>query len=645
MSKFTESDVEEAALYYFEQLGYTVLGGPDIAPGESGTERSSYADVVLGDRLRSALIQLNPQVPPDEIQSVIQQVLRSETQNLYDNNQRFHRLLTEGVPVSYPGADGRTIHDQAWLIDWNNPDQNDWLVVNQFTVIENHTGRQNSHHRPDVVVFVNGLPLAVIELKNAADETANIDKAFNQLQTYKRNIPSLFTYNEMLVVSDGITARLSSLTAERDRFMPWRIPPHPQSEILPFPNRTQSKAAEPSGTYAANVSQNAPELEVLISDVFERSHLLDLIRYFVVFEVDGDCITKKIAGYHQYHAVNKAVVETVKAIAPEGDKKVGIIWHTQGSGKSLSMAFYAGKIIQHPALANPTLVILTDRNDLDDQLFGTFSKCTDLLRQTPTQAIDRADLKAKLQVASGGVIFTTIQKFSPEDRGGEYEMLSDRRNIIFIADEAHRSQYGLNERIITRTDKATGEEGAYRVYGFARFLEEVRGLPQKNLALEVLRKLLNDEIRVRSRRNVVQSRQFSEMLESTIRRYQNRSIESAQVIQELINLAQEVREAAKRGETLGLTEDELAFYDALEVNDSAVQILGDDVLKAIARDLVEAVRKNVTIDWTERETVRAKMRSIIKRLLRKHGYPPDKQAKATETVIAQAESLCKDWAA
>jgi len=779
-----------------------------------------------------------------------------------------------------------------------------------------------------------------------------------------------------------------------------------------------------------------------------------------------------MAGYHQYHAVNKAIAATLTAVAPQGDKRAGVIWHTQGSGKSLSMTFYAGKIIQHPALANPTLVILTDRNDLDDQLFGTFSKCADLLRQIPTQASDRADLKAKLQVASGGVIFTTIQKFTPDERGGEYEQLSDRRNIIFIADEAHRSQYGLNERIITRTDKETGEEGAYKVYGFAKylrdalpnasfigftgtpiegvdkntqqifgdyidiydiqravedqatvkiyyearlaklalndaekpkidpnfedvtegeeqatkdklkskcaqleatvgtekrlslvaqdivqhfenrlaalngkgmivamsrricvdlyeqivklrpdwhsdtddtgaikvvmtgsasdpehfqphvrnkkgrdalakrlrdpsdplqlvivrdmwltgfdapclhtmyvdkpmkghnlmqaiarvnrvfggkegglvvdylgiaedlknalmdyterdrgetgipiadavavlqekyeivaamfhgfdyhlfhtgtpkerlgilreatnwvlrpdfqaedgtrryiqavtelskafalcsteetaialredigffqaikailskhtvegtrskaeldlavrqivssaissdevidifataglekpeisilsdqFLEEVRGIPQKNLALEVLRKLLNDEIKARSRRNVVQSRQFSEMLENTIKRYQNRSIESAQVIQELIKLAQDVREAAKRGETLGLTEDELAFYDALEVNDSAVKILGDDVLKAIARDLVEAVRKNVTIDWTERESIRAKMRSIIKRLLRKHGYPPDKQEQATQTVIHQAETLCKDWAA
>jgi type I restriction enzyme R subunit len=325
MSKFTESDVEEAALYYFGQLGYTVLGGPDIALSEPKSERSSYADVVLVDRLRSALIRLNPQVPSDELQSAIQQVLRSETQNLYDNNHRFHKLLTDGVPVQYPGTDGRTVHDQVWLIDWNNPDNNDWLVVNQFTVIENRKNR-----RPDVVVFINGLPLAVIELKNAASETADIEGAFNQLQTYKRDIPSLFTYNAALIISDGLEARIGTLTADRERFMPWRT--IDGSDLAP---------------------KNTPELEVVIRGAFEKTRFLDLIRFFIVFEVDGDTITKKMAGYHQYHAVNKAVAETVQATSPQGDKRVGVIWHTQGSGKSLSMAFYAGKIIQHPAMANP----------------------------------------------------------------------------------------------------------------------------------------------------------------------------------------------------------------------------------------------------------------------------------------------------
>lgn len=1050
--KFTESEVEEAALYYFDQLGYTILGGGDIAPNEPQAERTDYKEVILENRLRSALAQINPQIPSSALDEVVQQVLRSETQNLFENNRRFHRLLTEGIPVSYQKGVGeatpmesRIIHNQAWLIDWNNPENNDWLVVNQFTVIENH-----KNHRPDVVVFINGLPLAVIELKNAADENADIDKAFNQLQTYKRNIPSLFTYNEALIISDGIYARIGSITSDRERFMPWRT--------------IEGSDLAPKGM---------PELEVVIRGVFEKARFLDLIRFFIVFEIDEETITKKMAGYHQYHAVNQAVAKTVKATSPEGDKRVGVIWHTQGSGKSLSMAFYAGKIVQHPAMKNPTLVVLTDRNDLDDQLLTTFSKCQDLLRQQPVQASDRADLKAKLQVASGGVIFTTIQKFAPDERGGEYEILSDRRNIVFIADEAHRSQYGLKARVVKPKNKETGEEtGAYIAYGFAKhlrdalpnasfigftgtpidktdastrqifgedidtydiqravedgatvqiyyearlakisldesekpkidpdfeevtegeeqttkdklkskwaqleamvgtekrlalvaqdilnhfddrlaamegkgmivcmsrricaelykqivklrpewhsdndsegeikvvitgnasdnadlqphirtkkgrdaianrlrnhkdplklvivrdmwltgfdapclhtmyidkpmkghnlmqaiarvnrvfgskpgglvvdylgiaedlrealkeytkgdrsetgipieqavalmqekyeivaaifhgfdysrfftgtpperltilreatdwilrpefqddngvqryiqavtelskafalcateeeaialreeigffqaikatlakhtieggkskaeldaamrqivsravasdqvidifsaaginkpelsilsdeFLEEVRGIPQKNLALEVLRKLLNDEIKARSRRNVVQSRTFSQMLENSIRRYQNRSIESAQVLQELIELAKEIREANQRGENLGLSEDELAFYDALEVNDSAVQVLGDETLKAIARELVIAVRRNVSIDWTQRETVRAKLRAIIKRLLRKYGYPPDKQEKATQTVIQQAETLCQSWAA
>ncbi|BAY10863.1 type I restriction endonuclease subunit R [Calothrix sp. NIES-2098] len=1044
MSNFTESEVEDAALYYFEQLGYTILGSSDIAPGEAQAERSDYKEVILESRLRSAIAEINPQIPTSALDEVVRQVLRSETQNLFENNHRFHQLFTDGVPISYQEGD-RTVYDQAWLIDWNNPENNDWLVVNQFTVIENH-----KNHRPDVVVFINGLPLAVIELKNATDENADIDKAFNQLQTYKRNIPSLFTYNEALVISDGIYARIGSITADRERFMPWRT--------------IDGNGLAPKGT---------PELEVVIRGVFEKTRFLDLIRFFIVFEVDGETITKKMAGYHQYHAVNKAIAKTVEATSPEGDKRVGVIWHTQGSGKSLSMTFYAGKIIQHPAMANPTLVVLTDRNDLDDQLLTTFSKCQELLRQQPVQAADRLDLKAKLQVASGGVIFTTIQKFAPDERGGEYKTLSDRRNIVFIADEAHRSQYGLKARVVKTKNKETGEEtGAYTAYGFAKhlrdalpnasfigftgtpidkadtstkkifgdyidiydiqravedratvkiyyearlakidldesekpkidpdfeevtegeepntkdklkskwaqleamvgtekrlaiiaqdilnhfdnrlaamqgkgiivcmsrricaelykqiiklrpewhsendsegeikvvitgsasdnadlqphirtkkgrdaianrlrnpkdplklvivrdmwltgfdapclhtmyidkpmkghnlmqaiarvnrvfgakpgglvvdylgiaqdlkdalkeytegdrsetgipieqaialmrekheivaamfhgfdysrfftgiaperltvmreatdwilrpeiqddngvqryikavtelskafalcateeealalreeigffqaikatlskytveggkskadldsamrqivsravasdqvidifstaglnkpelsilseeFLEEVRGIAQKNLALEMLRKLLNDEIKARSHRNVVQSRTFSEMLENSIRRYQNRSLESAQVLQELIELAKEIREANQRGENLGLSEDELAFYDALEVNDSAVQVLGDETLKAIARELVIVVRRNVSIDWTQRETVRAKLRTIVKRLLRKYGYPPDKQEKATLTVLTQTETLCKDWAA
>jgi type I restriction enzyme R subunit len=1040
----TENLLEELSLKLFEELGYTRLYYSEIKPDESNSQRSSYNEVLLVNRLRSAIENLNPHIPSEALGEAIKKLIRPESQNLLDNNYTFHKLLIEGISIRYSKNDA-IIYEQVQIIDFKNIERNDWVITNQFSVQENGIIR-----RPDLVVFINGLPLAVIELKSPIREKATIEQAFSQLQTYKQDIPSLFTYNELLIISDGLQARIGSLTSGLEKFFHWRTI---------------------DGEHI--IIKGKPELEILLKGVFDKERLLDFIRFFIIFEVNGETITKKMAGYHQYHAVNKAVAETLKAASPEGDKRVGVIWHTQGSGKSLSMAFYAGKIIQHPAMANPTLVVLTDRNDLDDQLLTTFSKCQDLLRQQPVQAADRADLKTKLQVASGGVIFTTIQKFAPEEQGGEYEMLSDRHNIVFIADEAHRSQYGLKARVVKTKDKETGEEtGAYTAYGFAKylrdalpnasfigftgtpidkadastkqifgdyidvydiqravedgatvtiyyearlakialdesekpkidpdveevtegeeqttkdklkskwakleamvgtekrlalvaqdilnhfddrlaamegkgiivcmsrricaelykqivklrpewhsdkdsegeikvvitgnaadpealqphirtkkgqdvianrlrnhkdplklvivrdmwltgfdapclhtmyidkpmkghnlmqaiarvnrvfgakpgglvvdyldiaqdlknalkeytegdrgetgipieqavalmqekyeivatmfhginysrfftgnpserltvlreatdwilrpefqedngvqryiqavtelskafalcateeeaiarreeigffqaikatlskhtveggkskadldaamhqivsravaseqvidifstaglekaelsilsdqFLEEMRGIPQKNLALELLRKLLNDEINARSRRNVVQSRAFSEMLENSIRRYQNRSLESAQVLQELIELAKEMREASQRGEILGLSEDELAFYDALEVNDSAVQVLGDETLKTIARELVTAVRRNVSIDWTERETVRAKLRAIVKRLLRKYGYPPDKQERATLTVITQAETLCKDWAA
>ena len=1014
----TESVVEEATLTWLKELGYTALNGPNIAPGEPKEERASYNDVVLAGRLRSALVRINPDIPPDALDEVIRKITRSDTPNLFENNRRFHQQLTGGVDVEYHANDGRIIHNKAWLIDFSGPGNNDWLAVNQFTVVENNTNR-----RCDVVIFVNGLPLGVIELKNPGDENATIRGAFNQLQTYKKDIPVLFPYNEILVISDGLEARAGTLTADWERFMPWRT--------------IEGVDLAPKG---------ALEMEVLIKGIFEKQRFLDLVQNFIVFEVDGSNIAKKMAGYHQFHAVNKAVASTVRAASPEGDKRVGVVWHTQGSGKSLTMVFYSGKIILHPAMSNPTLVIITDRNDLDDQLFGTFALCQDLLRQTPVQAEDGEHLQELLRVASGGVIFTTIQKFLPE-QGQGYPLLSERRNIVVIADEAHRSQYdfidgfarhmhdalpnasfiGFTGTPIELTDRSTPavfgdyidiydiqrsvEDGAtVRIYyegrlaklaldeterpkidpefeevtegaetsvkqyyrskwarlealvgtekrieliaedlvehfdlrlsaldgkgmivcmsrricvdlynaiiqlrpdwhheddnkggikvvmtgsasdrlewqqhirnkarreglakrfkdpsdplklvivrdmwltgfdapclhtmyvdkpmrghglmqaiarvnrvfkdkpgglivdylgladqlklalaaysekdrgeagipqeevvalmlekyeivtalfhgfdyspfisgtpgqrlavipaamehvltqqdgkkrfmqvvtelskafalavpheqalairddvgffqtvraAFAKatpsegktqeeldtairqivskavaadevidifaaaglkspdisilsdeFLQEVRDLPQRNLALELLRKLLNDEIKVTARKNMVQARSFREMLERGIRQYQNRSIESAEIIEELIELAREMRDAHKRGENLGLTEDELAFYDALEVNDSAVKVLGDETLRTIARELVETVRKNVTIDWTVRENVRARMRTLVKRLLRKYGYPPDKQEKATLTILEQAEVLSKDW--
>jgi len=1022
-ARMTESDVEDAALGWFGELGYACLHGPNIGPGEAAAERAGWDEAVLARWLREAVARLNPDVPEGTREDAVRQVLRTETPDVVENNRRFHRLLVNGVEVEYSGDEGSKA-DIVRLVDFDEPENNDWLAVNQFTVIEDRRNR-----RPDIVVFVNGLPLGVIELKNPADEKATTLTAFRQLQTYKREIPGLFTYNEVLIASDGLEARAGTLTANWEWFLPWR-------------------------TVAGDIvaPRGSAELEVLVRGVFEKRRFLDLIRSFSVFETDRDETAKKMAAYHQFHAVNHAVGCTLKATSPSGDRRVGVIWHTQGSGKSLSMAFYAGKIARHPQMENPTIVVITDRNDLDGQLHGVFSRCRDLLRQTPVQVESRADLRERLKVASGGVFFTTIQKFLPESQGDKFPLLSDRRNVVVIADEAHRSQYDFvdgfarhmrdalpnasfvgftgtpieaadrntravfgdyidvydieravedgatvriyyegrlakialddderpkvdpefeevtegredeekqklrsrwarleamvgserrvklvtadlvnhwEERLAAMDGKAmvvcmsrricveiyrelvrlrpdwhsdedeagsvkvimtgsasdpehfqphirnkprreelakrfkdpedpfkiaivrdmwlTGfdapclhtmyvdkpmrahglmqaiarvnrvwrdkegglvvdylgvaaelkraladytqsggkgtptldqaeavrvmqekyeivrgmmhgfdygryflvekgerlhvmkaamehvlaqEDGKPRflraVTGLARafalavpsekalairdevgffqavragivkntgpsggpgtkeeldaavrqivsravatdgvidifkaagiekpevsvlsdkFLSEVKGLPQRNLALEALRKLLEDEIKVQMRTNLVQSRRFLEMLEAAVLKYRNRSLEAAEVIEELVRLAKEMREAGRRGEDLGLTTEEVAFYDALEVNDSAVKVLGEPTLRKIAQELVETVRRNTSIDWTMKESVRAKLRAMVKRLLRKHGYPPDKCEKATQTVLEQAELLCKDWAA
>lgn len=433
-SSFSESVVEDAALEYFAELGYTVAHGPDLAPDEAASERANYGDVVLIDRLRAALNRINPKIPAETIDEAVRKVLNigHESPSLFENNRRFHKLLADGLDVEYRRPDGSIAGDKVWLIDFENVANNDWLAVNQFTIIEDKNNRQ-----PDVVIFVNGLPLGVVELKNPADETATIKHAFNQLQTYKHDIPSLFPYNEILVISDGLEVRA---------------------------------------------------------------------------------------------AFSKAISEEGRTI-----------------------------------------------NDLDTAI-----------RQIVSRAV------ASEEVVD---IFAAAGLKTPD--------------ISILSDE---------------------------------FLAEVRDLPQKNLALELLKKLINDEIRSQSRKNLVQSRSFAEMLERTIRQYQNRSLEAAQVITELIKLAKEMRAAHRRGEDLGLSEEELAFYDALEVNDSAVKVLGDETLRTIARELVETVRRNVTIDWTLRESVRANLRRMVKRVLRRYGYPPDKQEKATQTVLEQAELIAKDWA-
>jgi type I restriction enzyme, R subunit len=1032
MSTLDEADIEDAALDWFSALGYSVVNGSTIAPGEPAAERTSYAQVFLEGRLREALARLNPAVPPEGLEEAFRRLTRISSPQLIDANHELHAYLVNGVTVEYLRTDETIGYDPVRVLDFDAPEENDWLVVNQLTIVEGgHT------RRPDLVVFVNGLPLAVLELKSATSESATIWSAFQQLETYKQDLPGLFVFNELLMISDGLEARLGTLSSQRERFLPWRTI---EGEDLAPATKTQ--------------------LEVMIRGVFAPRRFLDLIRYFIVYESDGDEVIKKVAGYHQFHAVARAVDATLLASRPSGSRRVGVVWHTQGSGKSLTMAFYAGRIVLHPEMQNPTLVVLTDRNDLDEQLFGTFSRCHELLRQEPEQARDRAHLRELLEVAAGGVVFTTIQKFLPETRGDAYPLLSARANIVVIADEAHRSQYdfidgfarhmrdalpnasfiGFTGTPVASTDKSTravfgeyisvydiqravqdgatvpiyyesrlaklalkdeaklsldgafdevteGEElegkeklktkwsalealvgtdrrlaliaedlvrhfearlevmdgkamivcmsrricvelyralvalrpawhhegdeaGAIKVVmtgsasdpadwqqhlrsksrrealakrfkdpedplqivlvrdmwltgfdapclhtmyvdkpmqghglmqaiarvnrvfrdkpgglivdylgladqlksalhtytesggqgetaldqekavarlleqyeiccglfgpftatngaavpgfdwghwttgtpaqrlsllpaaqehvlaqedgkerllqavtelsqlfalavpheealrirddvGFFQcvrtaitktsvgdrkssgeldhairqivakavaseevidifsaaglnspdisilsdqFLAEVRGMEHKNLAVELLRKLLANEVKARTRHNLVQARSFAELLEKAVRRYQNRAIEAAQVIEELIALAKEMRAAQARGVQLGLSSDELAFYDALEVSDSAVKVLGDDTLRKIARELVDTVRRNVSIDWAVKEGVRAKLRVIVKRILRKHGYPPDKQETATITVLQQAELLSDLWA-
>ena len=1045
MVAFTESEVEDATLEWLEGLGWKVAHGPDIAPHAAGAERSDYSEVILERRLLDALDLLNPDLPAKALEDAFRKLTRTEGSTLEARNRVFHRMLAEGVTVEYRSAGGAMRGAQVFGFDFDDPANNDWLAVNQFTVVENEHER-----RPDIVLFVNGLPLGLIELKNPADEKATVWTAWQQIQTYKAELSDLFAFNAVLLASDGVDARIGTLTSEREWFKPWRTI---AGEAL----------ADPS----------IPQLQVMLGGTCERHRFLALVRDFIVFEDDGSgTLVKKMAGYHQFHAVGAAVAETLRATelqqavdfdtglrldAPArtpggdpGDRRIGVVWHTQGSGKSLTMAFYAGRIIREPAMENPTIVVLTDRNDLDDQLFGTFARCQDLLRQPPVQAQSRAHLRTRLAVESGGVVFTTIQKFFPEEKGDRHPVLSERRNIVVIADEAHRSQYDfidgyarhmrdalpnasfigftgtpieledantravfgdyisiydiqravedratvpiyyesrlakltLNEaerpkidpefeevtegeeverkeklktkwaqleavvgagprlrlvaqdivshfeqrieamdgkamivcmsrricidlyRELTRlrpdwhhedddkgqikvvmtggasdppdwqphirnkprrealanrfrdardalqivlvrdmwltgfdapslhtmyvdkpmrghslmqaiarvnrvfrdkpgglvvdylglahelkkalatytesggtgktaldqaeavavmlekheicrdlfhdfdysrwidgtptervsllpaaqehilaqengkerclqavrelsqafalavpheeairirddvaffqavrsvlakraggkvrpeeeidyavrqiVSRAVASEAVIDIFAAAglekpdisilseEFLAEVRGMKQRNLAVELLRKLLKGELAARQRKNVVQARSFAEMLEQTIHRYGNRAVEAAQVIEELIQLARDMREANARGEALGLTEDELAFYDALETNDSAVHVLGDETLRDIAQELVETVRNNVKIDWTLRENVRANLRRLVKRILRKHGYPPDKRDKATRTVLEQAEVLSAGWAA
>lgn len=1033
MNILTEEEIEQMALQTLQEQGYVIINGSTI-------ERP-YNEVVLTNRLQNAIDKINPEIPADIREEALRNVLRVQFTNLLANNEAFHKLLTEGVDVK-----GREVEQiktfKVWLMDFQNPENNDFAAVNQFTIVENHNNK-----RPDVIIFVNGLPLVVIEIKNATDEKADIKAAFNQLQTYKQAIPTLFNYNSILIATDGWFAKAGTITSDWSRFSGWKIPPTKAE--------TSNAVAEPDTTYNSTLFPKEPtylEMDVVLNGMLDKRTLIDLVRYFVVFEKTKEKTVKKIAAYHQYYAVNKAIQSTVKAASLSGDQRAGVVWHTQGSGKSLSMVFYSGKMVVTPQLNNPTIVVLTDRNDLDQQLFETFSNCQQLIRQTPVQAENRNHLQSLLSVASGGVVFTTIQKFMPEEKGGIYPKLSDRRNIVVIADEAHRSQYDfidgyarhmrdalpnasfigftgtpiekedkntqaifgeyvdiydiqqavedgatvrifyesrlakieldpeeqkiIDQRIeeVTEEDELTerqqrfakwtqqeaivgsekrlkqvaadivkhfeqrsevfdgkgmivcmsrricvalfdaiikirpewysGEDdkGAIKVimtgsssdpldwqehirnkprrksigdrlkdpkdglklvlvrdmwltgfdapclhtlyidkpmtghnlmqaiarvnrvfkdkegglivdylgiaqdlkkalsvytssggkgkiefeqeeavakmeelyeivvdlfHGFdyktffglqpreklnflldatdfilgldkgqerfstnvsnlskafaisvpnpkalairddlsffqaikARisklresnkkrsdeevetairqiisdalistevidifqaaglqnpeisglnilsdeFMAELKDMPRKNLALELLRRLLNDEIKKRSSRNIIQSKKFSEMLADAIKRYQNNAITAAEVIEEMIRLAKDLKEADKRGVDLKLDFRELAFYDALEVSDSAVLVLGDEILKTIARELVESVKNSVTIDWDKKESVQAKMRVLIKRILKKYGYPPEKQDQAVKTILEQAKLIAEDF--
>lgn len=483
MTRITENIIEAFAIELLTKLGYDYVYAPEIAPDAESPERDTFGQVLLVGRLQAAVGRINPGIPADAQAEAIKEIQRIASPELLANNEVFHRLLTEGIPVS-KRVDGDDRGDRVWLIDFKNPLNNDFVVANQFTIIEN-----GNNKRPDVLLFVNGIPLVVIELKNAADEKTTLHSAFRQVETYKAIIPSLFTYNGFVVVSDGLEAKAGSISAGLSRYMAWK-----------------------TADGKAEASHLVSQLETLIQGMLNKETLIDLIRHFIVFEktkrVDPETslttisTVKKLAAYHQYYAVNRAVESTLRATGysggslpyamketppstvmespesygvpgvknqPVGDRKGGVVWHTQGSGKSLSMVFYTGKIVL--ALDNPTILVITDRNDLDDQLFDTFAASKQLLRQEPVQADDRNQLKDLLKVASGGVVFTTIQKFQPEE-GNIYETLSERKNIVVIADEAHRTQYGFRAKTIDAKDGQGNVVGKKIVYGFAKYMRD-----------------------------------------------------------------------------------------------------------------------------------------------------------------------------
>lgn len=436
IDNMTEDQIEQSTLETLRQMGWQVLYGPDIGPDGSG-ERD-YRDVVLNDKLAGALIRLNRHIPQTSLDEAFKRIIRVDKPTLLENNHKLHVLLTQGVPVSYRDYSGEIKHDLVRVIDFDNPDNNDFIAINQLTVLQGDFNR-----RPDIVLYVNGLPLVVIELKNATDSKASLLAAYRQLQTYKKEISDTFRFNTLCVISDGIDAEMGTVTSPFERMMPWKT------------------------VNGEKEAGNVPQMDILTRGVFDKSRLLDIIQNFIVFERDDKDDTrfiKKVSAYHQYWVVNKALSNTLRASGDQGDRRVGVVWHTQGSGKSLSMVFYTGKMMRNRDLYNPTVVVVTDRNDLDGQLFGTFSACRELLGEDPKQADSRRELRELLDRNAGGIIFTTIQKFSPEGDEDTLPVLTDRRNVIVMADEAHRSQYGLKARV--------RESDAQLVYGYAKYMRD-----------------------------------------------------------------------------------------------------------------------------------------------------------------------------
>lgn len=694
---FAESHIEEAALGWLAELGYSIRNGLDIAPDSKTPERTSYGDAPLFGRLRQALDRLNPAIPPEARADAMRRIERIEYPSLVEENRRLHTYLVEGLPVEFYGVDGVLRGDYVRLIAFDDPEANDWLAVNQYTVIENKANR-----RPDVVIFVNGLPLSVLELKNPGDETATMQSAFNQLQTYKSQITSLFRTNAVLVISDGLAARAGSLTADYERFMPWRT--------------VTGDDLAPKG---------APELETVLKGVFDKRRFLALLKDFIVFGDKGDGVVKILAGYHQFHAVKRAVASTLRAIqppstdrplAPEhfdlpspqaqsaGDRKVGVIWHTQGSGKSLLMAFYAGQIVKHPALENPTLIVLTDRDE--EAAVRVFLEKYEIVKaifRPETKggfdyrpALDaQATPQSRLVVMAGAMdwVLTQQQADAAKEKTEEGKKRAHRRYadgvvalskafaLASASDEARRlrEEVGFFQAIraaLIKTAPGDGKKSAaerelaiqqivsraiisteivdiMKAAGLQspdisvlseEFLAEVRQSDKKNLAIEALKKLINGEVRAQSHRNVTQSKAFTERLEAAIARYHINAITTAEVLEELIRLAKDIKAARARGEESGLSDDEVAFYDALAENESAREAMKEEQLRVIAQELVTGIKGSISVDWVHRENARARIRVLVKRILRKYGYPPDLQDAAVQNVLQQAEALSAAWA-